>query len=382
MKLHFVVCGLGMSSAWGSGHATLWRALCAALHRQGHRVTFYERDQPFYARYRDFTRVDYCDLVLYREWSDVAGRITRELDAADVGMVTSYCPDASVASESVLNSKAGLKVFYDLDTPVTLSCLEEQGSCAYIGANGLRDFELVLSFTGGRALSALQQRLAARQARPLYGSVDPLAHAPHADRCQQRAALSYLGTYARDRAASMDELFFEPARRCPEERFIVGGALYPESFRWEGNVEFWGHVGPAAHAEFFERARFTLNLTRRAMRDYGFCPSGRLFEAAACGAAMLSDDWEGLDTFFEPGRELLVVRSADDVLEALRLPEAEVARIASAARARVLANHTADSRARELVAYVLGYTRATAGPALANDATLGDRQGAIRSCGA
>lgn len=378
MKLRFVVCGLGMSSAWGSGHATLWRALCRALHAMGHRVVFFERDQPFYARHRDFSEVDYCDLVLYKEWSDVAQRVERELDTCDVGMVTSYCPDAIAASEAVLSSRAQLKAFYDLDTPVTLACLEQEGACAYIGPRGLRDFDLVLSFTGGRALDALKTTLGAKIALPLYGSVDPTAHAPLETTPSRRAALSYLGTYARDRAASMDELFFAPARSLPEQLFIVGGALYPENFRWENNVHFKGHVGPSEHAEFFQRSRFTLNLTREAMRNYGYCPSGRLFEAAACGAAMLSDDWEGLDSFFEPGREIIVVRSSSDVLDALALSDAEVSELGQRARSRALLAHTAETRARELVTYVRDFGRSEpARGAIASERSLGQGQGVI-----
>lgn len=357
MKLRFVVCGLGMSSAWGSGHATLWRALCRALDSMGHRVVFFERDQPFYARHRDFSRVDYCDLVLYKDWADISQRLEQELDACDVGMVTSYCPDANTATEMVLSSRAQLKAFYDLDTPVTLACLEQEGACAYIGPRGFRDFDFVLSFTGGRALDALRSTLGARVALPLYGSVDPMTHAPRENRASRRFALSYLGTYASDRAASMDELFFAPARSLPEQLFVVGGALYPENFRWESNVHFMGHVGPAEHGDFFQRSRFTLNLTRAAMRNYGYCPSGRLFEAAGCGAAMLSDDWEGLDGFFEPGREIMVVRSSSDVLDALSLSDADLAALGTRAHRRALEAHTAESRARELVGYVRDFAR-------------------------
>ncbi len=352
MRLRFVVFGLSMSSSWGNGHATLWRGLCRALHEQGHRIVFFERDLPYYAQHRDFSAVDYCELVLYEQWSDVAQRAARELDSADVGMVTSYCPDAAPASDLLLGSKAALKAFYDLDTPITLACLDQDGCCPYIGERGLCDFDLVLSFTGGRALSALRTRLGARLALPLYGSVDPDAHAPARCSSSERAALSYLGTYAADRAPAMDELFFEPARRLPERSFLVGGSLYPQDFAWHDNVRYLGHVAPAEHARFFRNSLFTLNLTRKAMKDYGFCPSGRLFEAAACGTAMLSDSWEGLDSFFEPEREIIIVRHAQDVLRALSLAESDAARLGRAARARALEAHSANARARELLEHV------------------------------
>ena len=132
-----------------------------------------------------------------------------------------------------------------------------------------------------------------------------------------RAALSYLGTYAADRQDKLDALLLEPARRRPGWRFLIGGAQYPQDFAWTDNIFFWRHVAPAEHPRFYAAARATLNVTRRSMAESGWCPSGRLFEAAACATPILSDWWEGLDAFFAPGSEILVVRSTEDVLAAL-----------------------------------------------------------------
>jgi spore maturation protein CgeB len=354
MKLKFVVAGLTMSSSWGNGHATLWRGLCRALAELGHQVSFYERDVPFYAAHRDLAAPDYCRLVLYRDWDEVAGEFERELRGADVGMVTSYCPDALAACEAVLASTAALKTFYDLDTPVTLEQLAHDGASPYVPRRGLREFDLVLSFTGGRALLELERVLGAQRTAPLYGSVDPARHFPTPAAPEYRSALSYLATYASDRAALMEQLFFEPARRLPRERFVLGGSMYPQSTAFSANVAHVEHVPPPRHSSFYCSSRFTLNITRQAMKDYGYCPSGRVFEAAACGVPMLSDAWEGLEDFFEPGREIIVANHADDVVRAFSLSATERARLSASARARVLSEHTARRRAQQLLAYVTG----------------------------
>ncbi len=265
-----------------------------------------------------------------------------------MAIVTSYCPDAIAATDLILGSRA-LRVFYDLDTPVTLSRKARGEVNFYIGPRGLTDFDLVLSYTGGAALDALRSELGARFVAPLYGHVDPGRHRPAEPRDVYRADLSYLGNYAADRQASLEQLFIEPARRRPHLRFLVGGALYPEGFPWERNIYFARHLPPGEHPAFFASCRATLNVTRADMARMGWCPSGRLFEAAACEAPVLSDDWEGLDAFFKPGSELLVVRNADDVLAALGKSDAELKAIAHAARERVLAEHTSRHRTRQLL---------------------------------
>jgi spore maturation protein CgeB len=349
-SLRLVIFGLTISSSWGNGHATLWRGLCKALARAGHEVSFYERDVDYYASNRDLSKLPGGRLVLYREWDEVAVSAACELREADAAIVSSYCPDGIAATELVLASPVPLRVFYDLDTPVTLARLSAGEPVAYIGPRGLRDFDLVLSYTGGEALEQLRTRLGARHTVPLYGSVDPELHRPTAPVEHYRADLSYLGTFAPDRQAVLEELFIEPARRRSEQRFLMGGAGYPAGFPWTPNLFFVRHLPPAEHAAFFSSSRLTLNVTRAAMAALGWCPSGRLFEAAACGVPIVSDSWEGLDTFYEPGREMLLARDAAEVCAAIDLSDAELKRIAEAARERTLTQHTAERRAAELVA--------------------------------
>lgn len=350
--MHFVIFGLTVSSSWGNGHATLWRGLLKALARRGHTVTFYEKDVSYYAATRDgWTPPPRVRVRLHDSLEAIHGEADRELGRADVAMMTSYCPDAELAASLILSSPAPVRAFYDLDTPVTLDALESGQHVAYIPQRGLGDFDLVLSYTGGRALQELRSRLGARRVAPLYGFVDPEAHAPANAREEFRADLSYLGTYAADRQQALERLFVEPARRMPERRFVIGGAQYPDDFPWTSNIFFVRHLPPALHSAFFSSSRMTLNITRRAMAQYGYCPSGRLFEAAACGAPIVSDWWEGLDTFFAPGAEILRVDCAEDVMGALELPDADLRRMGAAARQRALAQHTAEQRAIALEGY-------------------------------
>lgn len=347
--MRLVVFGLTVSSSWGNGHATLWRGLWRALVAQGHGLVFFERDVPYYAEHRDLTQLPGGELVLYVDWEDVRARAEREVDAADAVMVTSYCPDGVAATSLIAGSgTAAAKLFYDMDTPVTLEAIRAGRAVPYIGPRGLRDFDLVLSYTGGPALDELRTLLGARRVAPLYGHVDPQVHrrappAPH-----YTADLSYLGTYAADRQAAVEALLIEPARRLPQRVFLIGGAQYPQDFPWTANIRFARHLPPAEHPAFFSSSRLTLSVTRRAMALNGHCPSGRLFEAAACGTPVLSDEWAGLDEFFRPGREILVARTTGDAVAALELGDDELARIARAARERVLAAHTSAHRAREL----------------------------------
>ena len=349
--MKIVIFGLSVSSSWGNGHAALWRGLIRALLDAGHRVTFYERDVPYYAANRDLLALpEGGELVLYSDWSVARPRMQRDLHGADVGMVTSYCPDGLAATELVLQSALPVRCFYDLDTPVTLARLAAGERVEYVGPDALAGFDLVLSYTGGAALEALRTRLGARRTAPIYGSVDPELHRPVPARPQYRALLSYLGTYAADRQTTLELLFVEPARRLPEERFVIGGAQYPDGFPWTPNIYFVQHLPPPEHPAFYSSSRLTLNVTREAMARMGWCPSGRLFEAAACGAPILSDWFDGLDDFFAPDQEVLVANTTEDAMRALSLPQAELAAIARRARERTLDEHTAARRAAEMVA--------------------------------
>ncbi len=348
MKL--VVFGLSISSSWGNGHATLWRGLSRALAARGHELVFFERDVPYYAEHRDLAYHPGLRLCLYRDWPGVRQLAQAEVEDSDVCMVTSHCPDGIAASELLLEYSNGIRVFYDLDTPITLERLTSGQPVSYIGPRGLRDFDLVLSYTGGASIESLSTLLGARRVEPLYGSVDPEAHRPAPPLARFRSDLSYLGTYSEDRQPALEKFLLEPARRLPQRRFLIGGAMYPREFPWTENIAFVRHLPPAEHPAFYSSSQITLNITRRAMAETGYCPSARLFEAAACGTPVLSDWWEGLDCFFEPGGEILVAHTAEDALEAIKMTPDELGQIARRARERALAEHTAEHRVCELEA--------------------------------
>jgi spore maturation protein CgeB len=323
--------------------------LLKALGSAGHDVTFFERDVPYYASHRDLTELPEGRLIFFRNWDEILSEARRQVGEADVSMVTSYCPDGIAATDLVLESNS-TRVFYDLDTPVTLNELRRGKSVKYIGPRGLRDFDLVLSYTGGVALEHLKTELGARCVAPLYGSVDPEVHKPVAPVDMFRCDLSYLGTYAEDRQAALEDLFIQPARQLADQKFLIGGAQYPQEFPWAKNIFFASHVAPPDHPAFYSSSRLTLNVTRGAMAEMGYCPSGRLFEAAACGTPILSDWWDGLGEFFDIGSQILVARTTEEAVAALCLAPEELEKISRAARERTLAQHTAERRAMDLEA--------------------------------
>jgi spore maturation protein CgeB len=348
--MHFVVFGLSVSSSWGNGHATLWRGLIHALARQGHRVTFFEWDAPYYAPHRDCFGLPNGELCLYGRWEDVREKAKQSLERADVAVVTSYCPHAREATELVLVSRVPRKVFYDLDSPITLERLRRGEDVHYVPEHGLGAFDLVLSYAGGAALRGLTDDLGARRAVPLYGGVDPALHRPQPPNPRFAADLSYLGTYAEDRQQTLEELFLRPAQARPDRRFALGGSQYPEDFPWRDNIFYLSHVPPSEHGGYFCSARLNLNVTRGAMLRCGFCPSGRLFEVAASGGCLISDAWKGIEAFYNPDEEVLLATCAQDVIDALSREDAELARIARRARERTLDEHTMDHRAQTLIA--------------------------------
>lgn len=347
--MKIVIFGLSVSSAWGNGHATLLRGLFRALNNLGHQIHFFERDTPYYAAHRDAESLPFARLHYYSDWSDNLNRAKQELSTADVAIVTSYCPDGIAACDLVLNSNLPRTMFYDMDTPVTLSRLERGEPVEYIPAEGLAGFDLVLSYTGGQALDRLRDQLGARCASSLYGWVDPQLHYRVDSSSGFEADLSYLGTYSPDRQAALEELLIEPARQLENRRFLIAGAMYPSPETWPRNIRHFGHVAPPEHSSFYSSAPLTLNVTRALMASMGYCPSGRLFEAAACGTAVLSDSWVGLDLFFKPGEEILIATCTRDAVFAITRDPGLLQQIGSRARERALDCHTAEIRARRLI---------------------------------
>lgn len=339
MKL--VVLGLSLSSSWGNGHATTFRALLGAFAARGHEILFLERVQPWYAENRDLSDPDFCRLAYYQsleeleDWRD-------EIGAADAVMVGSYVPDGVEVGRWVQEAARGTTCFYDIDTPVTLAKLA-RGDYEYLTPELIPGFDIYFSFTGGPTLVRLEEEFGSPCARPLYCSVDTARYRPLD--VPKRWDLSYLGTYSPDRQPTLDRLLLAPARRRPDLRFVVAGPQYPQDIDWPANVERIAHLPPAEHAEFYAASRFTLNVTRADMIAAGWSPSVRLFEAGACATPIISDRWRGIDSIFEPGEQIVLADGPEDVLAAL---DGSARTIGLAAREAVLAHHSAERRAEQL----------------------------------
>ena len=348
--MKITIFGLTLSSSWGNGHATPYRAILRALKRRGARVIFYEKDVPYYARHRDLADCDYCELRLYAEWNEIQAEALGEAADSDVVMTASYTPDGALISNRVLQLARPLHVFYDLDTPITLHRLSD-GPLDYLRREQIPEFDLYLSFTGGTLLRSLEQQYGARMARALYGCVDPDVYCRAQPQPEFACALSYLGTYAADRQEKLERLFLAPARRRTTRQFLLAGSLYPWEWTWPANVRRIEHLSPDRHPAMYSSSRATLNITREEMAKSGYCPSGRFFEATACGTPILTDEWEGLEQFFDVGDELRVVRSADEVISALDAPTDELRKMAERARQRTLDEHTGDRRAAQFLRF-------------------------------
>jgi spore maturation protein CgeB len=341
-----VFLGLSITSSWGNGHATNYRALVGELSRRGHDVLFCERDVAWYAAQRDLPEPPWGRTSLYSSLAELAERHAEDVAGADLVVVGSYVPEGVAVAEWALDLASGATAFYDIDTPVTLGKLR-RGDHEYLTPELVGRFDLYLSFTGGPTLELLEREYGARRAVAFYCLVDPDAYRPLD--APTRWDLGYLGTYSDDRQPALERLLVEPAKRLPEASFAVAGPQYPATIEWPANVERIEHLAPGEHPAFYAAQRFTLNVTREEMRAAGWSPSVRLFEAAACGVPVISDRWPGLDSIFRIGEEILV---ADSTAEATRflaeVGDDERREIAARARRRVLAEHTAEHRCEQL----------------------------------
>jgi spore maturation protein CgeB len=349
--LRIVIIGLTITSSWGNGHATTYRGLVRELVRRGHSVLFLEHDKPWYATNRDMPNPPFGRTELYSDVEELQRRFGGEVGAADLVVVGSYVPQGVEVGRWVTRAARGVTAFYDIDTPVTLAKLA-RGDEEYLSRDLIREYDLYLSFSGGRTLRRLERDFGSQRALPLYCSVDVELYQP--EETAQRWDLGYLGTYSVDRQPTLEALLIDVARAWPEGRFVVAGPQYPASIDWPANVERIEHLPPARHRAFYNQQAFTLNVTRADMIAAGYSPSVRLFEAAACATPVISDSWHGLETFFAAGEEIVIAQGAGDVLAALQqMSAAERRRMGERARARVLKEHTAAHRAAELEGYLV-----------------------------
>jgi spore maturation protein CgeB len=346
--MKIVIFGLSITSSWGNGHATTFRALCRALHARGHKIVFFEKDVEWYASNRDLPNPEFCEARVFENWRDVLPQVREELGSCDVAIVGSYFPNGVAALDEVLDSPAAVRAFYDIDTPITIAQLREHGEAEYLKGSQIRGLDLYFSFTGGPMLREIETRFGAPRAVPLYCSFDPERYHSFPPIKRFICDLSYMGTYAPDRQPKIDELLCAPARQLSDKNFIVAGPQYSKSLKWPLNVRRITHLNPRWHAQFYSSSRLTLNVTRRDMVLAGYSPSVRLFEAAACGATIVSDNWAGLEEFFLPGQEILLPVSSSDVMRYISDGDDEqLRRIGRRAQERVLSEHTSGQRAQQ-----------------------------------
>jgi len=352
-RLHVAFFGSSLVSAYWNGAATYYRGVIKALADRGHRATFYEPDAYDRQKHRDIDEPPWCDVVVYAGDDDRAAqralaRAAREADvlvkASGIGvydrLLEAAIPYAKRAS--------ALAVYWDVDAPATLARLRRDP------ADPLRrripDFDCVLTYGGGDAVVRGYTALGAKRCVPIYNAVDPETHHPGVRDPRFAADLSLLANRLPDREARVDEFFVRAAREAKDARFVLGGSGWADK-ALPPNARAVGHVYTADHNAFNASARLVLNVARDSMAEIGFSPATRIFEAAGAGACIVTDAWDGIERFLEPGREVLVAESGRDVAAFVRdVDPARARAIGAAARARVLAEHTYARRAAEVEA--------------------------------
>jgi spore maturation protein CgeB len=347
--LNIVILGLSITSSWGNGHATTFRGLIRELRKKGNQITFLERDVPWYSGNRDLAHPPYCTTYLYNDVKELKANHTEKIKYADLVIVGSYVPDGVEIGKFVMETAEGVTAFYDIDTPVTLSKMSKKDH-EYLHPDLIAKYDLYLSFTGGPTLELLEGKYRSPMARALYCAVDPEIYYP--EQQELKWSLGYLGTYSDDRQPPLKKLMIDAASTLKQLKFVVAGPQYPPAIEWSSNIERIEHIPPSLHRKFYNSQRFTMNITRADMIKTGYSPSVRLFEAAACGTPIISDHWEGIETIFEPGNEILIATSTTDTIKYLAsMPEEERIRIGENAKQKVLKYHTAAHRATELENY-------------------------------
>jgi spore maturation protein CgeB len=349
-ELKIVILGLSITSSWGNGHAITYRGLVSELGKRGHDVLFLERDAPWYAAHRDLPQIQHGRIAIYSSLDELQSRYERAVRDADCVIVGSFVPDGIAVGSWVVKTAKRLSAFYDIDTPVTLADVERE-TCTYLNRKLIAQYGLYLSFTGGPLLRRIEKAFHSPCARVLYCSIDPASYFPEPqDPCWD---IGYLGTYSADRQPLLEKLLLEPAKKLKGHRFVVAGPQYPDGIQWPENVSRVAHLPPDQHRTFYNAQRFTLNLTRADMIKAGYSPSIRLFESAACGTPIITDYWDGLESIFTPGMEVLLAHDTDDILRILRdTGDATRQNIGMNARRRVLREHTAAHRAESLEQYI------------------------------
>jgi spore maturation protein CgeB len=346
--------GSSLVSAYWNGAATYYRGLIRALHDVGFEVTFYEPDAYERQQHRDIDHPDWADVVVYENSAEGLGRALDQTRSADVIVKASGVGVFDRELEAaVLDRRPGtLAVFWDVDAPATLDRLHADPADPFHVL--IPQYDLILTYGGGDPVANAYRRFGAGECVPIYNALDPSTHFAVARDPRFAADLGFLGNRLPDREARVDEFFLQAARAVPDRAFLLGGSGWADK-PLPPNVRYVGHVYTADHNAFNCTPAGVLNISRDSMARYGFSPATRVFEAAGAGACLVTDAWEGLEEFLDPGQEVLVAHDGDAVARHLRdLTPARARTIGQAAQARVLATHTYRHRAAQVAALLEG----------------------------
>jgi spore maturation protein CgeB len=348
--LNIAFFGSSLVSAYWNGAATYYRGIVRALHGRGHRVTFYEPDAYGRQAHRDMPDPEWADVRIYPGDDEGAALAALEeakgadlvVKASGIGVFDSLLEQAVLE----LQGPETLVVFWDVDAPATLDRVEQDTGDPFRLL--IPRYDLVLTYGGGQPVIQAYEGFGARCCVPVYNALDPSTHFPVPPDRRFTGDLGFLGNRLPDREARVEEFFLRAAAAEPDRTFLLGGSGWGDK-RMPSNVGYVGHVYTADHNAFNSTPTAVLNVNRESMARYGFSPPTRVFEAVGAGACLITDDWEGIELFLEPGSEVLVARTGDDVAEHLRALRAEdAARIVASARRRILSEHTYDHRAAQL----------------------------------
>jgi len=344
--------GSSLVSSYWNGAATYYRGLLRALAGRGHEVTFFEPDAFERQQHRDIDDPSWANVVVWNPTearARVLVRAARRFDlvvkASGVGVLDAELERAVAALDGPI------RVFWDVDAPATLARVEQWREDVF--RDLVPRYDLVLTYGGGDPVVERYRALGARDCIPVYNALDPETHFPVDPDTRFDCDLAFVGNRLPDREARVDEFFLRAAAFAPERRFLVGGSGW-EAKTMPPNVRRIGHVGTRDHNALNSTPLAVLNVTRESMVANGWSPPTRVFEAAGAAACLVTDAWEGIELFLEPGAEVLVARDGQDVAGHVRGLTLEQAReIGRAARERILREHTYAHRAEQVDA-ILG----------------------------
>ena len=349
-KLNIAFFGSSIVSAYWNGAATYYRGIVKALHNMGHNVTFYEPDIFERQKHRDIEDPEWCEVIIYPEDKvNLRALLQKARDEGDVIIKASGVgafDEFLEAEVAAMKSEDNLVIFWDVDAPATLDRLQEHPSDSF--KELIPQYDFILTYGGGQPVIDAYLQYGAQKCVPIYNALDTDTHFPVSPNENFNATLAFLGNRLPDRERRVEEFFIKAAQNLPEEKFLLGGSGWSDKSLPE-NINYVGHVYTKDHNAFNSTPRAVLNISRDSMARYGFSPATRVFEAAGAAACIITDYWKGIETFFEPDKEILVVKDGNEVKDILASLTPEKAKqIGEAAHKKVLNAHTYTHRAKLL----------------------------------